>query len=147
MPSSATLQPGATIMAVDDIKRVPIRNLRQEDGADDLASSPDMEPYLNFAIALMQGADPAPELEAIRQLPVEKRYVWRVASALKWGFADFDNLGIDADRQTLSPEDFAKVMELLKLRPMQFCIFLKALVGAEEMQRLMVEAVKVARQV
>src|ERR1039457_2726223 len=103
MPSSATLQPGATIMADDDIKRVPIRNLRQEEGADDLASSPDMEPYLNFAIALMQGNDPEPELEAIRQLPVEKRYVWRVASALKWGFADFDNLGVDAARQTLLP--------------------------------------------
>ena len=106
-----------------------------------------MEPYLNFALALMQGNDPTPELEAIRQLPVEKRYVWRVASALKWGFADFDNLGVDADRQTLSPEDFAKVMDLLKLRPIQFCIFLKALVGAEEMQRVMVEAIKVARQV
>ena len=55
----------------------------------------------------------------------------RVASALKWGFADFDDLGVDADRQTLSPEDFAKVMDLLKLRPMQFCIFLKTLVGGE----------------
>ena len=134
-------------MADDYIEPIPIKDLRQEEGADELASSPDMEPYLNFAIALMQGADPAPELEAIRQLPVEKRYVWRVASALKWGFADFDNLGVDADRQTLSPEGFAKVMELLKLRPMQFCIFLKALVGLEEMQRLMVEAIKVAKQV
>ena len=131
----------------DPIKRIPINKLRQEDGAQELAESADMEPYLNFAIALMQGNDPEPELEAIRQLPVEKRYVWRVASALKWGFADFDNLGVDADRQTLSPEGFAKVMELLKLRPMQFCIFLKALVGLEEMQRLMVEAIKVAKQV
>jgi hypothetical protein len=31
-----------------------------------------MEPYLNFAMALMQGNDPTLELEAIRQLPVEK---------------------------------------------------------------------------
>jgi hypothetical protein len=69
-----------------------------------------------------------------------------MASALKWGFADFDDLGVDADRQTLSPEDFAKVMELLKLRPMQFCLLLKALVGAEEAQRLMVEAIKVPKQ-
>ena len=76
-----------------------------------------MEPYLNFAVALMQGSDPTAELEALRQLPLEKRYVWRVASALKWGFADFDELGVAADRQTLSPEDFAKVMDFLKLRP------------------------------
>ena len=130
----------------DDIKRIPINDLHQEEGAQELAESEDMEPYLNFALALMQGNDPTPELEAIRQLPVEKRYVWRVASALKWGFADFDNLGVDADRQTLSPEDFAKVMDLLKLRPIQFCIFLKALVGAEEMQRMMVEAIGVAKK-
>src|ERR1035438_2092221 len=118
----------------DNIKRMPINELRQEEGAQELASSPDMEPYLNFAVALMQGHDPTPELEAIRQLPVETRYVWRVASALKWGFADFDDLGVDADRRTLSPEDFANLMDLLKLRPIQFCIFLKTLVGAEQMQ-------------
>jgi hypothetical protein len=130
----------------EPFKRMPISELRQEEGAEELASSPDMEPYLQFAMTLMQGNDPTPELEAIRSLPLEKRYVWRVASALKWGFADFDDLGVDADRQTLSPEDFAKVMDLLKLRPIQFCIFLKTLVGAEEMQRMMVEAIKVARQ-
>jgi hypothetical protein len=65
-----------------------------------------MEPHLNFALALMQDNDPAPELEAIRQLPLEKRYIWRLVSALKWAFADFDNLGVNADRQTLSPEAF-----------------------------------------
>lgn len=53
----------------------------------------------------------------------------RVVSALKWAFADFDNVTVDADTRTLSPDDFAKVSDLLKLRPMQFCIFLKALVG------------------
>src|ERR1019366_626866 len=143
----AKLQSGSHPMPEDDpIKRIPINQLRQEPGAQELAESADMEPYLNFAVALMQGNDPSPELEALRQLPIEKRYVWRIASALKWGFADFDDLGVDADRQTLSPEDFAKVTDLLKFRPMQFCIFLKTLVGAEEMQRMMVEAIKVARQ-
>ena len=91
-----------------------------------------MKPYLEFIKAVMQDHDAATELQAIRQLPLEKRYVWRLASAMKWGFADFDDLSIAADRKTLSPEDFAKVLELLKLRPMQFCIFLKALVGADQ---------------
>jgi hypothetical protein len=44
----------------------------------------------------------------------------------------------------LPPEDFAKVMELLKLRPIQFCLFLKALVGVDELQRLMVQPMAVA---
>jgi hypothetical protein len=70
-------------MPDDDIKYMPIKDLHQEEGARELAASPEMEPYLNFASALMQGHDPEPELEAIRQLPLEERYVWRVASALK----------------------------------------------------------------
>ena len=131
----------------DSTKRIPINKLRQEEGAHELASSPDMKPYLNFAMAVMQNHNPSPELEAIRQLPLEKRYTWRLASALKWGLAHFDSVNVDADKKTLTQENFAKVMDLLNLRPIQFCIFLKTLVGAEEMQRMMVEAIKVARQV
>ncbi len=41
-------------------------------------------------------------------LPLEKRYAWRVASALKWAFADFENLNVVADRRTLSQEDLNK---------------------------------------
>jgi hypothetical protein len=104
-----------------------------------------MEPYLEFIKAVIQDHDSSPELDAIRLLPLEKRYVWRVASALKWGFADFDDLGVEADKRTLTPEDFAKVMDLLKLRPMQFFIFLKALVGIETMQKIMVQAIGVGR--
>jgi len=134
-------------MADDNpIKRIPISQIRQEEGARELAASADMEPYLQLIIAEMQNADPTKELEALRQLPLEKHYVWRVASALKWAFADFDSVTVDADKQTLTQADFARVMDLLKLRPMQFCIFLTALVGAEEMQRMMVEAIKAARQ-
>jgi len=55
-----------------------------------------------------------------------------LASALKWAFADFDDLSVSADKETLTPEDFSRVMDLMKLRPMQFCLFLKALVGVEE---------------
>jgi len=134
-------------MADDNpIERIPINQIRQEDGAHELAESADIEPYLRLIIAEMQNADPTKELEALRQLPLEKRYVWRVVSALKWAFADFDSVTVDADKQTLTQADFARVMNLLKLRPMQFCIFLTALVGAEEMQRMMVEAIKAARQ-
>jgi hypothetical protein len=126
-------------------KVMKISDLKVEDGAHELASSPNMEPYLQLAKAMIRNADPIPELEAIRQLPLEERYVWRVASALRWGFADFDSVNVEADKRTLTPGDFAKVMDLLKLRPIQFCLFLKALVGAEEMQKLMVQAVGMAK--
>jgi hypothetical protein len=69
-----------------------------------------------------------------------------VASALGWAFADLDSLSVSADKDTLTPEDFARVRDLLKLRPMQMALFLKALAGTEEMLRMMVQAVGVARQ-
>jgi hypothetical protein len=130
----------------NDIHHIPIKDLRQEPGAHELASSPDMKPYLEFIKAVVQEHDPSPELEAIRQLPLEKRYIWRVASALKWGLADCESLSVEADRQTLTPEDFARVMDLLKFRPMQLALVLKVLVGEEEMVRIMVQAVAVAKQ-
>src|SRR5207237_10223740 len=91
----------------NDIKRIPINELRQEDGASDLASSPDMEPYLEYLMAAMQGADVTPHLEELSKLPLEKQYVWRVASASKWGLADFDEVTDAADRDTLKPEEAA----------------------------------------
>jgi len=133
-------------MADDAAKRIPINEVRQESGAHELATSPEMQPYLEFIKAVMQDHDPTPELERIRQLPLEKRYVWRVVSALKWGLADCDDLSVQADRQTLTAEDFARVMEFLKFRPMQLAIVLKTLVGGEEMQRMMIEAVGVAKR-
>jgi hypothetical protein len=131
----------------DEIHQIPTNQLRQEDGAHELATSPDMKPYLDFIKAVIQDHDPTPELEEIRRLPLEKRYVWRVASALKWGLADCESMSVEVDKRTLTPDDFAKVMDLLKFRPMQLAIVLKALVGAEEMQRMMIEAIGVAKEV
>jgi len=132
--------------ADNPIKRMPIKDVHQEEGAHELASSPSMTAYLNFAKAVMKGADPTPELDELRQLPLEERYIWRVASALKWAFADCDDLSVEADKDTLTPEDLGRVMDLLKLRPLQMALFLKALVGTEEMLRMMVQAIKVAKQ-
>jgi hypothetical protein len=101
---------------------------------------------VDFIKAVMQDHDPSPELEANRRLPLEKRFVWRIASALKWGLADCESLSVEADRQTLTPENIAKVKELLKFRPMQLAIVLNTLVGAEEMQRMMIDAIGVAKQ-
>jgi hypothetical protein len=127
-------------------KAIPIKDLVSEDGAHELATSENMQPYLRLLKAGLQDKDTTPNVEAIAQLPLEKRYIWRIASALKWGFADFDSVYVPVDRETLSPEDLDKVIELLRFRPTQLCIFLKALLGPEEMERMMAEAVVVAKQ-
>jgi hypothetical protein len=127
-------------------KSIPLNKLISEDGAHELATAPDMQPYLRLIKAGLQDRDTTPHLEEISALPLEKRYIWRVASALKWAFADLETVSVAVDRQTLSQEDLGKVVELLRLRPMQLCLFTKALLGEEEMERLMGEAIAVAKQ-
>ena len=133
-------------MSDDTPKSIPIKDLISEDGAHELATSPNMQPYLRFIKAGMQDKDTTPHLEEISRLPLESRYVWRVAAALKWAFADLETVSVNVDRQTLSAEDLGKVVELLRFRPMQLCIFLKALLGEEAMERLMGEAIEVAKR-
>jgi hypothetical protein len=134
-------------MSSDPIENLPVKSLKSEEGADELLSSPEMQPYLNVMMAEMKGEDLTPFLAAISQLPLEKRYVWRVASALKWAFADFDHATVMVDRETLGLEDMARVQELLQHRPLQFCLFLKALFGPDEMARMMIKSVAIAKQV
>jgi hypothetical protein len=127
-------------------KVVELDSIKMEDGAKELMSAPEMQPYLRYIEAAMLRGDAAPSMQEVAELPLEKRYVWRVASALKWGFADFEDWNVVLDRKTLGPEDAAKVTQLLRFRPIQFCMFLKALVGAAEMERLMNYAIAVAKQ-
>jgi hypothetical protein len=79
----------------------PIRDLKAEEGSEELLDSPAMEPYMRFMLAVMQNQDLRPVLDEIAALPLEDRYVWRIASALKWAFADFDSSVVMADRKTL----------------------------------------------
>jgi hypothetical protein len=130
----------------DKPMNVSINKLVSEDGASELATSPDMQPYIRLALARLQKMDIATNVEEIAELPLERRYIWRVASALKWGFADFDSASVAVDRETLSPDELTKIMELLRLRPIQFCMFMKTLVGAENMERLMAQGIAIAKQ-
>src|ERR1700674_2046187 len=133
-------------MSKKKITRVPIKDIVSEDGAHELATFEAMQPYLELLKAERQGHDNTPQVEEIAALPLEKRYIWRIASALKWGFADFDSVYIPVDRETLSAEDLGKVVELLRFRPMQLCMFLKALLGTEVMERVMAEAIAAAKK-
>lgn len=126
----------------DPIKRIPISDLKIDPTAEDLIESPAMEPYVKLAIAVMGHTDPNPAVAEIAALPLEKRYTWRVASALKWAFADFENLNVVADRRTLSQEDLDTLVDLLRVRPIQFCMFLAALFGEEQMEKLISSSVQ-----
>jgi len=131
----------------DSTQQIPIRDLKMEPGAEDLMDPPAV-PYVKLAMAVMGHKDVSGAVEEISALPLEKRYTWRVASALKWAFADFENLNVVADRRTLSQEDLDTLVDLLRVRPIQFCLFLAALFGEEQMERIVsssVEQVKALR--
>jgi hypothetical protein len=66
-----------------DVTRIPIKDLVSEEGAHELATSEDMQPYLQFMMAGMKGYDTTSQAQKIAELPLEKRYVWRIASSLK----------------------------------------------------------------
>ena len=129
------------------IEKVSPKDLKTEEGADELVQSTMMRPYVRLAEAILTNQGFKEAVAEIGHLPLEQRYVWRVLSALKWGFADFDNVNVVIDRKTFRPEDRKKVAELLQHRPVQFCMFLKALVGASAMEQMMTQAISIARQV
>jgi hypothetical protein len=131
----------------ESIKKIPVRDLKIEPESEDLLDSPAMKPYLNLMMAMMQGKDTGPAIEELTALALEKRYTWRVASALKWAFGDLETMNVEADRRTLSREDQQRVRDLLQHRPLQFCLFLSALVGEKQMEALMISAIRHARQV
>lgn len=128
------------------IKRMAIKDLKMEKGVEDLLESPAMEPYVRLALAMAGGQDLKDAVQDIAALPLESRYVWRVASALKWAFADFESVNVVADRKTLSAEERQKLADVLTVRPIQFCIFLAALFGERQMELLMASAMRQCRQ-
>jgi len=108
---------------------VPVSTILVQQEAEELLRSPEAQSYRRLAEAVVAGRDTGPALREISLLPLEKRYLWRAVSALRWAFVDLEDLYIEADTETLPPEDLKKVVSLVRLRPMQFCLFLSALFG------------------
>lgn len=125
-----------------EIRNVPIKNINTEPGSDELVRSEKMKPYLALLTAQMKEQDTQPHLAALAAVPLEDRYVWRVISALKWAFCDFDSQSARADLYTLSERDLKTVTEPLAVRAIQFCLFVRALLGQEAMDQIMQQALR-----
>jgi hypothetical protein len=130
-----------------ETKNINPKDLRSEESAEELVQSAKMRPYLHVAEAMLTGKGLKKAVAQVAELPLEDRYIWRVLSALKWAFADLETMNVGVDRRTLTPDDRQRVIELLKQRPIQFCLFLRALIGADGMERMMMHAISVAKQV
>jgi len=133
-------------MTDEKIIRLPTCEIHTEAGAQELVLSERMKPYLALLKAQMGGQDTEPYLAALAALPLEERYVWRVISALKWAFCDLDTESAIADLHTLSEEELKKVVEPLKLRTIQLCLFVNSLVGEDATERIVQHALRCAKE-
>src|SRR5262249_24897743 len=114
-------------------------NMVCEEGALELAESKNMKPYMSLTIAMIQGRDVATALKEIASLASEERYVWPIASALKWALVDFNTTSLLADIKSLPPADLAKVRQLVKNRATQFRLFLSELYSVDEADKMLGE--------
>ncbi|MFZ0300829.1 MAG: hypothetical protein WAM13_20945 [Candidatus Sulfotelmatobacter sp.] len=68
-------------------EKVPLHEIKIDPLARELATSEDAQPYLNYFMTAYSnnaaGIDAA--LQTLNELPLKKRYTWRVLSALKSG--------------------------------------------------------------
>jgi hypothetical protein len=131
----------------NEAEKIPVEGLKTEEGAEELIDSAMMRPYVRLAEAVITQQGLKEAVAEIGRLPLEQRYLWRVLSALKWGFTDFDSVNVAIDRKTLRSEDRERVVELIRHRPVQFCMLLKALLGDEAMEEMMTQAIKAAKRV
>jgi len=108
--------------------RVPANEIKLDPLAHELAISEDVQPYLDCLIKAYSnnavGLEAA--LQVVRDLPLEKRYTWRVFSALKWAFADFEDEYVKLDLPHISEPKRSEIAKELELRFRQLHMLLKA---------------------
>lgn len=111
-----------------EMHNVSLRGIKVDPLAHELATSEGTRPYLDCLIKAY--ANNAVGLEAalqvVRGLPLEKRYTWRVLSALKWAFADFEDEYVALDLPHVSEATRSEMTKELELRFQQLQILLQA---------------------
>jgi hypothetical protein len=106
--------------------KVPLKEIKIDLLAHELATSEGTKPYLDCLIKAYRdnavGLEAA--LEVIRDLPLEKRYTWRVFSALKWAFADFEDEYVALDLPHIPEPMRSEMTKELERRLLQLRILL-----------------------
>jgi hypothetical protein len=110
-----------------ETQKVSLKDIRADPLAHELATSEGARPYLNCVIKAYRdnavGLDAA--LQVIRDLPLGKRYTWRVFSALKWAFADFEDEYAALDLPHIPEPTRSDMTKELELRFQQLQILLQ----------------------
>jgi hypothetical protein len=110
-----------------EMRSVPLRGIKVDPLAHELANSEGTRPYLDCLIKAYRnnGAGLEAALQVVRDLPLEKRYTWRVFSALKWAFADFEDEYVALDLPHIPEPTRSEMTKELELRFQQLQILLQ----------------------
>jgi hypothetical protein len=106
---------------------VSIRGIGVDPLAHELATSEETRPYLDCLIKAYRNDAAGLEaaLQVVRDLPLEKRYTWRVFSALKWAFADFEDEYVKLDLPHIPEPTRLEMTKELELRFQQLQMLLQ----------------------
>ena len=106
---------------------IPLKELKIDPLAQELVRSEQARPYTDYFMKSFSNDAPGVEgaLAVLRDLPLEKRYTWRVFSALKWGLADFDDECVKIDLPHIPEKMRAEMLKELQIRFLQLDMLLK----------------------
>jgi hypothetical protein len=109
-------------------RSVPLKEIKVDPLAHELATSEGTRPYLDCLIKSYSDNKAGLEaaLQVVRDLPLEKRYTWRVISALKWAFADFEDEYVGLDLPHIPEPMRSEMTKELDLRFLQLQMLLQS---------------------
>lgn len=107
--------------------RIPLNEIKIDPLAQELMRSEQARPYTDYFMKAYSNDTAGIEnaLQTLRDLPLEKRYTWRVISALKWGFADFDDECVKLDLPHIPEKMRTEMLKELQIRFLQLEMLLK----------------------
>src|SRR5208283_5150584 len=106
---------------------IPVKEIAIDPLAQELVRSEQARPYTNYFMKAYSNDAAGIEiaLQVLRDLPLEKRYTWRVFSALKWAFANFDDECVKLDLPHIPETKRAEMLKELRIRLLQLEMLLK----------------------
>ena len=114
-----------------EIRWINTKDIQADPVANELAKSEAMRPYMNYHVAALKNDlhEAHNALAVIKDLPVEKRYIWRVFSTLKWALADFDSNTVKLDLPHIPGARKVEIIQELQIRLLQLEKLLKTVKG------------------
>ena len=106
---------------------IPLKEIAIDPLAQELVRSEQSRPYIDYFMKDYSNDAAGVEnaLQVLRNLPLEKRYTWRVFSALKWAFADFDDECVRLDLPNIPEPERTGMIRELEIRLQQLLMLLR----------------------